>query len=63
MACSVQYLMCRMKCTCAESSAFAFAFAVPNVHCAVCKVQCQPTKEEYLAVKKNESNLNLIYKN
>ena len=38
MACSVQWSMCSMKCTIADSGIFAGAGAVPNIHFAVCSI-------------------------
>ena len=43
--------MCRIKCTCADSGAFAGAAGMPNVHCPVCRVQCAACKNEDLVIE------------
>ena len=49
MAYSVKCSMCRGKCTCENTGAFAGAGALCSVHCAMCSVQ--PATYEYLAVE------------
>ena len=56
MVCSVQCSMCSTKYTYSDSGAFAFAGAVPNVHCAVC---CLPNIMIYW-LKQDESNLSFL---
>ena len=40
VVCSVHCSMGSLKCTCSDLGTLAGAGVVPNIHCAVCRVQC-----------------------
>ena len=59
MVSSVQFAMCNMKFSCFNSRAFTGAGAVRNVHCSVCRVQC----DEEIAFETGWIKLNFMSRN
>ena len=48
---TVHWSVCRIKCTCADSGAFAGAGEMHNAHRPVCRVQFAACKNEDLAIE------------